>query len=118
MNIGYLDVFRVGHSHDALANTKLGEQGAMHGGEDGSTLDGGADDGAIGQAIGHLGILGHQEVAVERLARLPGVADGDIGIALLLDDGEQRGVLQLQGVALLLMRNSVATPTTGQGDNN
>ena len=47
VDIGNLDVLRVGHAHNPVAQSEFRQQGTVDGGEDGCPLDGHLNDGGI-----------------------------------------------------------------------
>ena len=96
----YLDILQISNGGDALAESERREQRAMDGGKHRSMLDGRTDYGAVGQAIGQLLSARHEQIRMEHPTFFPRIADDRLGISVVPDNGEQRGILQLQGITI------------------
>ncbi len=74
----------------------------MDGGKHRCMLDGRTDYRAVGHAIGQLLSARYEQIGMEHPTFFPRIADDRLGIAVVPDNGEQRGILQLEGVATSL----------------
>ena len=83
-------------------------QSSMHAGEDNALSEGNADKSAIGKMRGSLTIR-YKDVAVECLARLPRVVDGDEAVVLMLLNMDKTGIAESYAV-----RGRHLSPTLGR----
>ena len=74
----------------------------MDGGEHRSMLDGGTDDGAVWHVVGQRLSAWYEQIGMEHPTLFPRIADDRLGIAVVPNNGEQRGILQLEGIATSL----------------
>lgn len=80
--------------------------------EDYRPLQWGPDHRSFRQMNGQGCIAWHEDIRVECLALLPGVGKGDHRIAIILDDGGQRGVFERDTITAFLQVGRA--PTAGK----
>ena len=91
-----LDVLQIGNSDDAFTESERREQRAMDGGKHRSMLDGRTDYGAVGQRLSTW----YEQIGMEHPTLFPRIANDRLGISVVLDNGKQRGILQLEGITV------------------
>ena len=91
LDVGDEHILHIAHANNAVSQTQILQQLTVGGGEHHHAAQGAQHAIVIRSAQGE---------ALERLARVPRVAHGDMGRRAILDHGQQRGMVEGQRVAL------------------
>ena len=86
---GDFDIFQISHTRNLILTAQIHQQRTMDGGKDHSLLQRRTNHRTLRQMDGQLLVAGHQDIRVECLAILPGIANRRHRITIVLNDGDQ-----------------------------